>query len=368
VSDLGLARIDALRHKRRMDSPQPPPPDGSIVDFARRVLAGALIIAVLIALWMISQVLVLGFGGVVIAVVLRNMSAPVARALRVSGQVALLLTTLGLAVLAIAFFAVFGALAVDQFSALLSEIPAAVASSRKWLQSYTEGRWLLVLLGHTPVPSGETLLQAIPIAGGVLGALGEALLVILIGIYLAADPYVHDVVRLFPPHRRLRTAHIMNAMATALQRWLIGMTLDMLFVGVVTGFGLWIVGVPLPFALGVLTGVSVFVPYIGPAIASFLGLLLALSVSPTLALYAGIVYAIALTLEGNVTQPLLQRWAVSLSPVLNLLAIVAFGIIFGPWGAVLGTPMAVAVSVLVRMAYVEDVLEGHHHNNHPQNT
>jgi predicted PurR-regulated permease PerM len=53
--------------------------------------------------------------------------------------------------------------------------------------------------------------------------------------------------------------------------------------------------------------------------------------------------------------------------VLNLLAIVAFGIIFGPWGAVLGTPMAVAVSVLVRMAYVEDVLERHHHDDHHQN-
>jgi predicted PurR-regulated permease PerM len=352
-----------------MENPHPPPADGSIVDFARRVLAGALIIVTLAALWMVSQVLVLGFGGVVVAVVLRNMSAPVAHALRVSGQVALLITTLGLAVLAIAFFAVFGAIVIDQFAALLKEIPSAVAASRKWLQGYTEGRWLLVLIGHTPVPSGETLLQALPIAGGVLGAMGEALLVILVGIYLAADPapYVHDVVRLFPPHRRLRTAHIMNAMATALQRWLIGMALDMLFVGVATGLGLWIVGVPQPFALGVLTGISVFVPYIGPAIASLLGLLLALSVSPTLALYAGIVYAIALTVEGNVTQPLLQRWAVSLSPVVNLLAIVAFGIIFGPWGAVLGTPMAVAVSVLIRMAYVEDVLEGgQHHANHAQ--
>jgi predicted PurR-regulated permease PerM len=86
-----------------------------------------------------------------------------------------------------------------------------------------------------------------------------------------------------------------------------------------------------------------------------------LSVSPTLALYAAIVYAVALTIEGNVTQPLLQRWAVSLSPVINLLAIVAFGIIFGVWGAVLATPMAVALSVLIRMAYVEDVLEARPH-------
>jgi predicted PurR-regulated permease PerM len=345
-----------------MEQPHPPPPDGSTIDVARKVFAGAIVIAVLLALWEIAPVLVLGFGGVVVAVILRTMAEPVQRALRVSDHVALLIVTLGLLAVAIVFFTVFGTLAVTQFSALLNEIPGAVASGRKWLQHYQEGRWFLSLLGNTDAPSGETLLQAIPIAGGFLGAMGEALLVLLIGIYLAADPntYVRGVVRLFPPHRRLRVAHIMHAMAEALQRWLMGMAIDMVFVGVVTMLGLWAVGVPLSFALGILTGISVFVPYIGPTIATVPGILLALSVSPTLALYAAIVYAVALTIEGNVTQPLLQRWAVSLSPVVNLLAIVAFGIIFGVWGAILATPMAVALTVLIRTAYVEDMLEAGH--------
>ena len=126
---------------------------------------------------------------------------------------------------------------------------------------------------------------------------------------------------------------------------------------------------PLPFALGVLTGLSVFVPYIGPMAATIPGLLLALSVSPTLAFWAAIIYAVSFFIEGNLTQPLIQRWAVSMSPVFNLLAIVAFGIIFGVWGAVLATPMAVVLSVLVRMAYVEDLLEpGHHGPGHHPHT
>lgn len=340
-----------------------PPAEGTIGDFARKTATAALIIAVLLALWRINQVLVLGFGGVVVAVILRTMAEPVQRYLRVSDHVALLIVTLGLLSLAVAFFTIFGGLAVNQFSALLQQIPGAVDSGRKWLQGYTEGRWFLALIGNTDAPSGETLLQAIPLAGGVLGGLGEALLVLLVGIYLAADPtaYVRGIVRLFPPHRRVRVTHILNAVSASLQKWLTGMTVDMVFVGTVTGIGLWIVGVPLPFALGVLTGISVFVPYIGPAVATVPGILLALSVSPSLALYAAIVYAVAFAIEGNVTQPLLQRWAVSLSPVVNLLAIVAFGLIFGLWGAVLATPMAVTLSVLVRMAYVEDMLEAKHH-------
>src|ERR1700733_10672070 len=100
-----------------MEQPLPPPNDGSTVDFARKVLTGALIIAVLFALWQISQVLVLGFGGVVVAVILRTMAEPVQRTLRVSDHVALLIVTLGLLGLSIAFFTVFGALAIDQFTA-----------------------------------------------------------------------------------------------------------------------------------------------------------------------------------------------------------------------------------------------------------
>jgi predicted PurR-regulated permease PerM len=99
------------------------------------------------------------------------------------------------------------------------------------------------------------------------------------------------------------------------------------------------------------------VPYIGPAIATIPGLLLALSVRPMLALYAGIVYLIVLTIEGNVSQPMLQRWTVSLPPVVNLLAILVFAPLFGIWGAVLATPLAVALWVLTQKVYIEDVLE-----------
>ena len=127
------------------------------------------------------------------------------------------------------------------------------------------------------------LLGALPLAGGILGGIGEVILVIFVGIYFAADPpiYIAGVLRLVPPRRRLRARQILDAMGESLRKWLIGMTLDMLLLGVMTGIGMWLIGVPLPFALAVLSGVAVFVPYIGPLIATIPGLLLALSVSPS---------------------------------------------------------------------------------------
>jgi predicted PurR-regulated permease PerM len=339
----------------------PSPPTGEAV-FVRRVLIVVLIGILIYALCRASLVLILIFGGVLVAVALRNISAPLARYLRLPDRVALIATTVGLAAIALAFFLLFGSLASQQVSALIDQIPAAIDSAREWLSESAIGRSLLNAAEQSS-DATYRVLAALPLAGGILGGIGEAILVIVVGVYFAIDPptYLKGLIRLLPHRRRDRAEEILGAMSKALQNWLIGMTLDMLLLGVMTWFGMWLIGVPLPIALAVLSGVAVFVPYIGPLIAMIPGLLLALSVSPTLALEAAIVYLVVLTIEGNISQPLLQRWTVSLPPVVNLLAILVFSPLFGIWGAVLATPLAVVLWVLVQMVYVEDILEDHGH-------
>ncbi|MDE1984953.1 MAG: AI-2E family transporter [Alphaproteobacteria bacterium] len=326
--------------------------------FVRRVLVAAAIIVLLLALWRVSLVLILIFGGVLVAVILRNLSEPLRRYLHVPDRISLLITTVALAIVAFAFFDFFGTLASEQFSSLVDQIPGAVEAARTWLNGTVSGREILSAM-ESSTDAAVRLFGALPIAGGVLGGIGEVILVLFVGIYFAADPptYIAGVLRLVPPRRRTRARQILNAMGESLRKWLIGMTLDMLLLGVMTGLGMWMIGVPLPLALAVLSGVAVFVPYIGPFIAMVPGLLLALSVKPILALYALIVYLIVLTIEGNISQPLLQRWTVSLPPVMNLLAILVFSPLFGIWGAVLATPLTVALSVLVQKIYIEDVLD-----------
>jgi predicted PurR-regulated permease PerM len=66
---------------------------------------------------------------------------------------------------------------------------------------------------------------------------------------------------------------------------------------------------------------------------------------------------VAQQLEGNISLPLLQRWSVRMPPAISLLAIVGFGLLFGLWGVLLATPLAVVTLRIVRMAYIEDFLE-----------
>jgi predicted PurR-regulated permease PerM len=327
--------------------------------FLGKVLLVVLAVALAAAVWQLALVFILGFGAIIVAVTLDNLAAPVAERLRIPQHLALGLTTLALFLVSIAFLAAFGTRAADQFSLLAAQLPDAWNSTRDWLNSWELGRWLLTIGEDAAIGAASTILSALPLASGVLGWLANIALIAVIGIYLAADSrtYLDGAIRLLPPSKRKRGRQIINAAGDDLRKWLIAMTLDMLFLGTLVGIGLYMIGVPVAFALGILSGLSVFVPYIGPLVATIPGLLIALSVSPTVALSAAVVYIVAQQLEGNVALPLLQRWTVSMPPAVSLLAIVAFGLLFGVWGVLLATPLAVVTIRIVRMAYVEDVLE-----------
>jgi predicted PurR-regulated permease PerM len=79
---------------------------------------------------------------------------------------------------------------------------------------------------------------------------------------------------------------------------------------------------------------------------------------PTQALYVAALFVALQQVENHILVPLVQRWAVSLPPVLTLGGVVVFGALFGPLGVVFGTPLMVVVFVLVQRLYVEQALEG----------
>jgi predicted PurR-regulated permease PerM len=126
----------------------------------------------------------------------------------------------------------------------------------------------------------------------------------------------------------------------------------MVCVGVMTSTGLMLLGVPLALSLGILAGLCEFVPYLGPIVSSIPAILVAFTVGATPALEVAGLYLLVHALEGYVLVPIIQRRAVSLPPALALVAVVLFGIIFGPLGVIFAHPLMVAVIVLVRRLYI----------------
>lgn len=118
---------------------------------------------------------------------------------------------------------------------------------------------------------------------------------------------------------------------------------------VLIGIGLVVVGVPLAYALAIITFIGGFVPIVGAFVAGGLAVLIALvSNGPVDALIVlGIILAVQ-QLEGNVLQPWLQSKSMKLHAVIVLLAVTLGASTFGVIGAFLAVPVAAAVAVILR--------------------
>jgi putative heme transporter len=125
------------------------------------------------------------------------------------------------------------------------------------------------------------------------------------------------------------------------------------------GIGLWILGVPLAFALAVIIFLGAFIPFVGATLSGLIAVLVALADGgPGIALIAlGIVLGVQI-LEGNFLQPIIQSRTVDLHPAVILLAVAAGGSLFGILGAYLAVPVtAVAFAVATALEADEAVSE-----------
>jgi predicted PurR-regulated permease PerM len=179
------------------------------------------------------------------------------------------------------------------------------------------------------------------------------------GLYLAAQPdvYRHGLLLLFPPgDGRKRLADTIDASGKALRRWLLGQLLAMIFVFVLTGLGLWAIGLPAALALALLASLAEFVPIIGPIVAAIPALLIALAEGWQTALWTLLLYVAIQQVESNLITPLVQHRVVSLPPAVTLFALVAFGLLFGSLGVLFATPLAVVIFVGVKKLWVRETL------------
>ena len=108
--------------------------------------------------------------------------------------------------------------------------------------------------------------------------------------------------------------------------------------------------------LGVISGILEFVPIFGPVVGAVPGILIAITGGWVQALYAALVYLIVQEIEANVLAPLIQKVTVEVPPALVVLALVAFGSLFGFLGVFVATPLTALIILWVKLLYVEDAL------------
>jgi predicted PurR-regulated permease PerM len=371
LSSTGLERVRPNRKESRAVKPEDPRIDvlrpGRLVGsdgLARRVfeiVAIALaILTVAALLWYAVDVFLLVFAGILLAILLRAPSDWLSERTGLPGGWSLGVVMLALvAVLALLGWLMVPSL-VDQFAELYESIPQSLDNLRQRLAQYDWGERLLDEERRARLlPDATAILgRATGAISATFGALGSAVIILFLGLYLAISPgvYANGFTRLLPPDKRQRARQVLAEIGHILRRWLVGRLLTMTVIGVLTFVGLWFLGIPLALVLAFLAALLSFIPYIGPIVALVPAVLVAFAEGPNQALFVLILYVGVQGVESYLLLPLVQQWTVDMPPALTIAAIVLLGVLFGGLGIALAAPLAAAGMVAVNMLYLEDFL------------
>lgn len=334
---------------------------GSLGGFLIRVGIITAVVLLLLLMWYAVNVLLLIFAGILLAVFLRGLSRAVNRFTKLPEGWSLAAVIILFLLLTSVLVWWLAPSVVEQVAELRRTLPESVRQGEARLAEYGWGQKIIERLPtfDDALPNGaDAFSRATGIFSSTLSAVANFVIIIFVGIFLAVDgrAYLSGFVRLFPFGKRARAREVLDELGFTLWWWLIGKVIAMVIVGVFTWLGLWLFGVPLSLTLGLLAGILNFIPNIGPFLAGIPGVLMALTVSPTVALYVLIFYFVIQSLESYILVPYLQRKTVNLLPALTIVAQFLLGFLIGSIGLILASPLAAVAFVLVRMLYLEDTL------------
>ena len=327
--------------------------------FVRRVLIILGLSALFFLVWQLRILLLMLFGAIVIASIFRAVADLLCKYTKLPNGVSTALSIVIVLGSVGALIALFGTHVASQVQTLRDTLPAAWRALEQRIGDIGLSEQLDRFVATITSPGGGSLSGFGRTLISIGGGLADLLVVIFAGIYLATQPnfYRMGAIKLVPPLRRKIAAEAMLESERALRLWLKGQAIAMVVVGLLTGIGLWALGMPSAFTLGLLAGVLEFIPFAGPLIAAIPAILLAMAVSPELALWVTLLYVAVQQFEGNLLTPLVQQYAVDLPGAVLLFSLIGFGSLFGTLGVILAAPLAVVTMVLVKRLYVIGTLD-----------
>ncbi len=326
--------------------------------YAETLKLALLVVAVAlipILIWYLFDLILIIFGSIILAMLLRLGAQPFMRWLSIPEPLALLVS--GLLVLFVIGGTgyLFGTRISAEFQDVLQRATSASAEIQSSLRGSDFGNFLLQHFSGDSISVTGVLSGVLRVSTSFLEAL---IIMIISGIYLAAQPrlYRKGLIWLFPPAKHVRAAQIIDGVGEALRLWLLGQLIQMVLIGALVMFAVWLIGVPSSLALGLIAGIGEFIPYLGPILAAIPAILVALTKSPELTLWTLVAYLIIHQIEGQILAPLIQHRMVSIPPAVMLLGIAGLTYLFGSVAIIFAAPIAVVIFTAVNLLYVRDTL------------
>ena len=326
--------------------------------FSKQVWIAAAIVSLFVVLLLLLKTLfsalLLVLAAVMLALFFHGFASLIHRKLKISYSFSIILSVIINVLLIAAFLWFVGARLQGQVTELSDTLPSTIENGKQQLMNTTIGRKVIEFLSSSG-NSQKTMSVVKKFFSSSFGILSDFYIIILMAAFFIASPgvYKKGIVHLTPPAGKDTANRLLNELGGILKNWLKGQIFGFFFIAVLTGIGLWVLGMPLVLTLALIAGLLNFIPNFGPIIALVPAILIALTVGQTTAILVACLYTFIQVIQSAVTQPLIQKKMMSIPPALIIFGQVAMGLIGGFWGVLLATPLIAIVMKMVNSLYVE---------------
>ncbi len=300
------------------------------------------------------NVIILIFASILIACFFRGISSFIKRKTGWKSAITLTISIGGTFLLLAGIFWLAGATISNEAERIEDALPSMIEEVRGLLNNSAAGQEGIEKIEEWR-ETGKFSAFVSQLFSSTFGYLGDFLIIIVIGIFFTASPhlYLNGIVQLVPPRNRNKAKGVIEKLGNGLKKWLAGRFLAMFAVFVLTSIGLIIIGVPMWLTLAIIAGLLNFIPNFGPIVASIPAILIALSISPTTAVFVAGLYLVVQLLESGLINPMAQKKLVKIPPALIIISQLLVGAMTGIWGVILATPLVLIVIILVKELYVK---------------
>ena len=195
-------------------------------------------------------------------------------------------------------------------------------------------------------PIGENVVK---VTVGIFSNIITTMMVLVFTFYFLLERHHAQIVAtsLMGETVGMQVLAVLRRIEKRLGTWVRGELILMAFVGLFSYIGLLILHVEFALPLAIVAGFLEVMPTIGPIVSAVPAVLVALGVSPILALSVAALYFIVQQIENNILVPLVMRHVTGFSPLVTILALMIGARLAGITGIILAVPILLVLQVLV---------------------
>ena len=205
------------------------------------------------------------------------------------------------------------------------------------------------LIARAPLEQGgEAVGTVFGAVVGVIGGVFGFLTILIVTFYLLVEANrLRDLLlHLFPREKRPRVAAASREIVAKVSAWLGGQLMLGAIIGVTSGIGLWLLGIPFFYVLALISGIGEMIPIVGPILSAIPAVGVAATVSFKKALLVIIFFIVQQQFENHVLVPKVMERQVGVSAVFVIVSLLIGANLFGIVGAILAVPTAAILQVV----------------------